>query len=149
MKGLSKITPLMLVVLLACNTSAQNPPEAVLKAFTAKFANAKEVEWEKEEDSEWEAEFEMDEEEYSANFSNSGEWLETEMEIETEDLPKEILEVLASEFPGYEIEEAETEKTPSGDFYELEIEKGEEEMEVKMDKSGKILEKETKDEDND
>ena len=67
----------------------QEVPAAVLTAFKQKFPQAAEVEWKKEKDGNWEAEFEMGEKEseMSATFDPSGKWLETETEISIADLP--------------------------------------------------------------
>ncbi len=69
----------------------KTPPAAVLAAFNQKFSNVKELEWGREKNGDWEAEFEQVEEmEMSANFSAAGLWLETETEIEVADLPAPV-----------------------------------------------------------
>jgi uncharacterized membrane protein YkoI len=119
-------------------------PENVAKAFTQKFPDAKSVKWDKENDTEWEAEFKLNGEEYSANFSTDGTWKETEHEIEKSDVPANVKQTLDSEFVGYKIEEAEISETAEGSVYEFELEKGETEMEVAISPDGKVVEKEVK-----
>jgi len=127
-------------------------PEKVLNAFKIKFPTATNVEWEKENEKEWEAEFKMNGKEYSANFGADGTWMETEYEIDVKDLPAKVKATLDSQFKGYEIEGAERVETPTFKGYEVEIEKGETTMEVVLDESGKVLKKkieEDEDEDED
>ena len=52
---------LSLFLVHSCNksTSKETAPEKVITAFTKQFPEAKEVEWSKENDEEWEAEFEL------------------------------------------------------------------------------------------
>ncbi len=68
----------------------KTPPAAVLAAFNQQFSNVKELEWGKEKNGDWEAEFEQNGVESSANFSAAGLWLETETEIEVADLPAPV-----------------------------------------------------------
>src|SRR5436189_6460392 len=86
-------------------------PEAVKDSFTQRFANVKGVEWSKEGEGEFEAEFKIKGAEQSANFDETGKWLETETEISKADLPKVVQDVIAQEFTGYKIEEAEKVET--------------------------------------
>ena len=68
-------------------TAQKTPPTAVVTAFNKKFKDVKGVEWGKEKNGEWEAEFKNKGVEMSANFSADGKWLETETEIKFADLP--------------------------------------------------------------
>ena len=142
-KTITMMTLLVGATLMSC---AQSTPAKVIEAFKAKFPNAKSVEWEKENDTEWEAEFKLNGVEYSANFGTDGTWKETEHEIKTKDLPQAVKNTLDTEFKGYEIEDAEMVETPSFNGYEVEIEKGEETMEVVLDKSGKVIKKKVEEE---
>jgi hypothetical protein len=120
---------------------AQSTPSAVKSTFAKKFPNAKSVEWEKENDSEWEAEFKINEVEYSANFSNDGTWKETEHEIKESELPNAVKNTLDNQFGDYKVEEVELIETPEFSGYEIELEKGEETIELVIDNSGKVLKK--------
>jgi len=68
----------------------KKPPAVVVSAFNQKFSNIKELEWGKEKNGDWEAEFEQNGAEMSANFSATGQWLETEAEIKVADLPAPV-----------------------------------------------------------
>ena len=118
-------------------------PQAVMSQFQQKFPDAKSVEWSKESASELEAEFKMNGEEMSANFSNTGEWLETETEIKEKDLPEAVKNTLTSQYADYKVEESEQVSTPEqSKAYEVEIEKGETTLEVVLDPSGKVVKQE-------
>lgn len=139
------------VATLAFTTATKDKaPQAVKEAFAKKFPKAKKVDWEKENDKEWEAEFKLDKVEYSANFLEDGTWQETEHELEISEVPQNVLNALKSYFPNYEIEEAEMAETPAGILYEFEIEKGKEELEIAIDANGKVVKQSSKeDEDED
>jgi len=139
-----KITMISLLASFAIMSFAQTAPTIVQDAFNAKYPNAKTVEWEQENDSVWEAEFKLEGVEYSANFSNEGVWKETEHEIKTKDLPQAVKNTLAKDFAGFEVEEIEMVESPGFTGYEIEIEKGEVTMEVRIDKAGKVIKKEVK-----
>lgn len=127
-------------------TTKDKVPQAVKDAFAKKFPTAKKVDWEKENDKEWEAEFKLNKVEYSANFLQDGTWKETEHEIKESEIPQAVLTSLKSNFPGYEIEEAEISETAEGTVYEFEIEKGKSEMEVTIDSNGKVIKKQSEEE---
>ncbi len=114
-------------------------PEKVKSAFNQKYPGAKKVDWDMEEKNEWEAEFEMNEKEMSATFDQNGKWLETETEIEDEDIPAAVKETLKSQFKDYEVEEAEYLESPEAIGFEIKLEGDEEDMEVLIEKNGKIL----------
>lgn len=131
---------------ISINACAQktNVPENVNKAFTQKFPDAKSVKWDKENDTEWEAEFKLNGEDYSANFSTAGVWKETEHEIEISAIPAPVKQTLDSEFAGYKIKEAEISETAEGGVYEFALEKDETEMEVAISPDGKVVKKDVK-----
>jgi len=132
---------------IACTGPAKDKvPQAVKDAFSKKFPTAQKVGWDKESETEWEAEFKMNKMEYSANFLSDGTWKETEHEIEVSDVPSNVMESLTANFPDYEVEEAEISETASGMVYEFAIEKGESELEVAIDSTGKVVMKKEMDE---
>jgi hypothetical protein len=61
-------------LLLAGCGSSVNVPENIKTIFSQKFPKAKSVDWDKENATVWEAEFEMGGKEYSANFGTDGSW---------------------------------------------------------------------------
>lgn len=117
---------LVLLSLFTMNCNAQNVPQSVKDAFKAKFPEAKEVEWGKESDTEYEAEFELGDVDYSANFDINGKWLETEKEIAKNDLPDGVLASLARDFWYADIHEVAEITSVDGVLYEVEIGMGDE-----------------------
>jgi len=150
---MKKVISGIVVIFAAATTIAfstkDKVPQIVKDAFSDKFPTVQKVDWEKENDNEWEAEFKMNKVEYSANFLNDGTWKETEHEVEITEVPQNILSSFETNFPGYEIEEAEIAETMEGTFYEFEIEKGKKEMEITMDSHGKVLNRQLEEEEND
>jgi uncharacterized membrane protein YkoI len=149
MKKVKIITTSILLVALSGGLIAfglkSEVPQKVKDAFTQKFPTAKSIKWDKESDTEWEAEFKMNGVEYSANFLEDGTWKETEHELAKKEIPADIYASLMKEFPLYKVEEAEISETNEGSVYEFAIEKGKTEMEVIVDMHGKIVKKELKD----
>lgn len=144
MKKLKIILGTFLAFTMFAFASGDQVPQKVKDAFTKKFPTATKVKWDKENATEWEAEFKMDNTEYSANFLEDGTWKETEHAIDDKEIPKNVKSALMSAFPGYKIKESELSETKDVMLYEFEIKKGESEIEVALDKTGKVVKKETK-----
>lgn len=89
---MKKIIFVAMVFICAIATSfAQTKvPDAVSSAFNKKFADAKSIKWDKENSHEYEASFTWNGENYSANFSDKGEWLETESPSTFNKLPIKV-----------------------------------------------------------
>ncbi|MEH6406046.1 MAG: PepSY-like domain-containing protein [Leeuwenhoekiella sp.] len=121
---------------------SKDVPKVVKESFMKKFPKAKSVSWDQENQSEWEAEFKMDGMEYSANFTNQGDWKETEHEIKQNDVPQNVMASLKKEYSGYKIKESEISETVEGMVYEFEVSKSGKTMEVAIDKNGKMVKKE-------
>lgn len=125
-------------------------PQPVKTAFTTKFPQATAVKWELEDGKEYEAEFKENGKERSATFSLTGQWMETETEIKTAELPAAVTQAIATSFAGSKVEEAETVETPDrGTFYEVELEKGEQPLEVQFAADGTVLKQDVEEEDKD
>ncbi len=109
----------LLVFLSSATLFAANPPAAVLAAFKQKFPNAQDVDWSKEKNGDWEAEFELPgSPEMSAAFSADGQWQETETEIAVAELPAPIRTALQ----GKKVKEAaRIEKADGSTVYEAEV----------------------------
>ncbi len=120
-------------------------PAAVQRSFQQKFAQASDIKWEAEEGS-YEAEFQLNGKEMSAEFAGDGTWKETETEVEQADLPAAIVDTLEAAYGDYEVKKAELCETPEGKNWEIEVKKDQTEMELVMDENGKILKKEAEEE---
>lgn len=139
MKQLFILILLLTFGLYSCCDHNKDVPDKVLNSFTQMFPTATDVEWEMEDENEWEAEFEQDGQEMVACFNADGEWLETETEIESSELPVTAIEFLETEYSGWEIDEVEYVESPDFTGFEVELEKGDEEIEINFDESGQVI----------
>lgn len=71
-------------------SAQKTPPQTVMAAFNQKFPNMTVEKWDMEKNGEWEAEMEQNGTDMSANFSATGQWLETETEIKKAELPAAV-----------------------------------------------------------
>lgn len=73
-------------------------------------------------------------------FDNVGNWIQTETELPVSALPSEVLAAIrASQYATYQIDDVDFIQTPDGEWYLIELEFGETEVELRIDKSGIIL----------
>lgn len=112
----------------------------VQKAFQTKFPTAKEVKWDKENKSEYEANFVMNGKKGSANFSGKGEWMETEMGIPQAETPKAVMDGFNKAFVGATIKEVYKIESKEGkNYFEIEYSLKGKTKEAKLDLIGKIM----------
>lgn len=149
MKNVMIVVMLLSIMLSTACGQKSDVPTKVKTAFNQKFPDATKVSWDKENATEWEAEFKMDGKEYSANFDTDGNWKETEYEISKSDIPSSVKSTLDKDFEAYKIEEAEISETSDGKVYEFELENGENDIEVAISPEGKVIKKEAKEEEDD
>lgn len=134
---ISKIAVLLLVTNIAY---AGKVPEIVKKAFNQKFKGATHVQWEKENTNEWEANFEFQGHKMSANYTNNGEWLETETTLSVSELPKEITDAVKKKYPKAIIKEADrVGRINMGLQYEVEIKTGQQVKGLILDEKGNFI----------
>ncbi|MEI6263855.1 MAG: PepSY-like domain-containing protein [Sphingobacteriia bacterium] len=127
-------------LLATTNAQKNKVTPAAEKAFTQKFPNAKEVKWEKEGKDEYEASFLMDGKKGSANFSSTGEWMETEMAIPQANAPKAVLDGFNKSFMGATIKEVYKIESKAGkNYFEIEYSLKGKTKEAKVDPTGKIM----------
>ena len=127
-----------------CTTNTEETtdqtPEIVLNTFAKMFPDATEVEWEAEDENEWEADFVVGEIGMSAEFSANGKWLETETELHKADVPKMVVEAVLAKYPKCEWREFSEVRSEDFMAYEVEIIHQGEEVELLVTGSGEILE---------
>ncbi len=144
MKNLILVSMIFAVFSFSACGQKENVPAKVKTAFLQKFPHATNISWDKENTTEWEAEFKMAGKQYSANFDTEGNWKETEYKMNESELPNTVKNTLKSKFAGYDIEGAEVSETPEGTVYELKLENDETDMEVAINNKGKVVKKEVK-----
>jgi len=122
--------------------TSEKVPSAVRASYKAKFPTATKESWEMESKTEFEVNFKLNGKEVSANFDESGKWLETETEVESASLPAAVQSTLKNEFTGFKVAEAAQIETADGTIrYEAEMKKAKETFEVLLSAEGKILKK--------
>ncbi|MEI6312655.1 MAG: PepSY-like domain-containing protein [Bacteroidota bacterium] len=84
------ISSILSIILLSAFTLNTTPPVEVINAFTLRFPTATNVKWEKENEHEFEASFLLNGLNYAANYSDKGQWIETESPMTFMQLPKEV-----------------------------------------------------------
>lgn len=117
-------------------------PAQVSKAFEKKFPNLelRLTDWETNAArDEYEVEFPYEGKKMEATFAKDGAWKETETRISNEQAPAGMLQYIKTNYPKYKVEKIEALETPQGNFFEVEIEKGEDGLEVTFDKAGKFV----------
>lgn len=137
MKRILFFSSVVLILAQACGQ--KKVPENVIAAFNSRFEKATHVRWDRENQKEWEAEFKMDGKSYAANYSNQGEWMETEYHVELSELPDSVKSALDT-FKNYKVKASEVSETNAGKNFEFILKNNEEKLELVIDGSGKILE---------
>jgi hypothetical protein len=94
----------------AQKVSDKEVPTVVKNTLQKSYPNAKEIKWEKEK-ANYEAEFEVNETDYSLLIDVSGNILETEVEIKIDELPAKAKEYVSKNYAGQKIKE--TAKIPT------------------------------------
>ncbi|MBL0232041.1 MAG: PepSY-like domain-containing protein [Chitinophagaceae bacterium] len=99
------------------NSQLINVPAAVKSAFSAKYPNATDVKWGKENKHEYEAEFKMNNNAVSANFKENGSWVETESVITQTELPAAVKDAVMKKYPGATIVLSEKTEMPGNKIH--------------------------------
>lgn len=114
-----------LVCAYATSFAQSKTPTAVTTAFNQKFPNASKLKWDKENAHEYEASFELKGEKLSANFSDKGEWLETESPISFNQLPEKVQSAFNSAHNGVTVKAIAKIETSKGiTKFEVEFKQG-------------------------
>jgi Putative beta-lactamase-inhibitor-like, PepSY-like len=124
---------------------AANVPASVMKAYHAKFAGRRVVEWKLKGDHNYEAEFKLNGVDIAAKFSPAGKWVETETTIATAELPKEVVTAVARDFKGYQI--IETQRLEDVDhrvLLEVHLENAKEILKTQFEPGGKLVSRSAK-----
>lgn len=73
-------------------------------------------------------------------FNGSEEWVWSQWDVRTSELPEAVKTVLEAEFPDYRIDDAEFVETPGSEYYRIELEgRGDQEINVRIAPDGTIL----------
>ncbi len=131
----------ILAMLVSFSTQAQKKaPENVQNKFKTMFANAEKTKFSKEKDGSWEVDFKQNAVKSSAKFAANGDWLETEQHTKFAETPASVQEFVKSKYAGFDVETCEKVSTPETTFYEVFVEKGKQNFELKITADGKLIE---------
>lgn len=86
-----------------------------------------------------EVEFSHDSHVKDAFFNSSNEWIYTEWDIAINSLPSEVSAAVAASYPDYRIDDADYIESPSGNYYEVELEKNGVDSWIYVTPSGNIV----------
>ena len=113
------------IVMMITFSFAGNAPEIVTSAFNKKFPNATILKWDKENANNYEAAFVWKGVNHSANFSDKGEWLETESLTTFDKMPEKVQQAFNTAHKGAKIKAvAKIENAKNETLYEIEVKKG-------------------------
>lgn len=131
---------LTIVCSLATSFAQSKAPKAVEIAFNAKFPKATNVKWDKENATEYEASFTENDVKHSANYSISGEWLETESPTTFSQLPEKVQNTFNTSHKGAKVKAiAKIENNKGETQYEIEVKKGLKTVEYFYNQEGKLV----------
>ena len=72
-------------------------------------------------------------------FNGAKNWVRTEWDITRNELPTAVTNTIETQYAGFRIDDIEYIQTPSGDYYRIELERGDNERELRIDAAGNIL----------
>lgn len=72
-------------------------------------------------------------------FNGREEWVRTEWDVRRQELPQAVEDAISAQYPDYRIDDCEYIETPQGEWYLVEIERGEREIELRISPDGTIL----------
>ena len=116
------------------------PPE-VEKAFREKYPDAMVEDWEVDVNGYWEAYFELNGTDYRGDFTDEGEWVETESSLDFNDLPDAVQRAVRLDFGDEEIAEVESvDHHTKGKFFDVEFKRKGPNQDVEYNEKGERLE---------
>ena len=114
----------MAMLSISCDddVSAADVPAPVTSTFQQMFPGAT-AKWEKEPNGQLKAEFYADYHEMEAWFQKDGTWVMTQKDLNVSELPQTVLNYLAQNHPGVEIDDADWVETPTEKYYRVELDR--------------------------
>jgi hypothetical protein len=139
---MKRIIMMLSAIVLTANAFATEVPKAVKEAFTKKFPAANNIKWDKENAHEYEASFTINGSGFSANFSDTGTWVETESTVDFNRLPEKVQQSFNTAHKGAAIKAAAKIERATGDtMYEVEYKVGNKTKEVLYNEDGAVIKK--------
>ncbi len=98
-------------------------PESVANSFMDKYPGRNIYDWDYEQGV-YKGDFRNDGAEAEAWFNPDGTWVRTETDVYPGNLPEPVRTYVSTNYPNHHIDDADYVETPTGVFYELELERG-------------------------
>ncbi|MFN8286771.1 MAG: PepSY-like domain-containing protein [Chitinophagales bacterium] len=117
-------------------------PGAVGSAFRTKFPQAQQDTWFVADSGNYQVQFFNEKKVQSATFDGKGLWLQTETEINLNQLPAAVNRAFNSQFAGFNVQEVYQVETPKGTTYSFTAFKGKESYDLVFGPKGDLLQKE-------
>lgn len=119
--------------------NGQMIPAEVADFIETKYPGARIVEYDYD-DGLLEVEIWHENREKKVCFNGRNAWVRTEWDIRRHELPQTVVEAIAaSQWASFEIDDIEYVQTPAGEYYLVELERGDREVELRIDSEGTIL----------
>ena len=122
------------------NIPGNKIPSVVQNALKAKFASASHIEWEWEKkDRLFEAEFYLDNKEYTALIDSTGQLIMHKIDIQVSELPDAVISTVRQSYSDYKIDDAEKLEKEGITYYVVGLErKGEKDKRLVFSKNGSL-----------
>ncbi|WGD34517.1 PepSY-like domain-containing protein [Olleya sp. YS] len=132
---------LIALIVFSCqNTVKSQVPKEVQSNFESKYPGENDPDWETDSNGNYEAHFKKKGVKYRADFSPNGQWIETETNIDKDDLPKAIKQVIKEQYGSEDITEVElVDSATKGTFYDVEFKQKGKNMDVMFRANGEII----------
>ena len=128
-----------LILSVSCIGVSQTP-DAVYKAFMAKYPDEKSPSWTIDAHGYHEAQFKKDGEKYRADFSEDGQWIETENTIKFKSLPEPVQSAIKKNYDKDDISEIEhVQSAAKGEFYDVEFKQKGKNLDVEYRANGEKI----------
>ncbi len=134
---------------------AADVPEPIRTSFTTKYPKAERVEWvsytpvESDElemdDQYYYVRYNNDGADYTSWYNNRGEWVKTSTKVPgNSKLPDAVNQTINASYPGYTIVEIDKENDKDRELYEIELNKGEDKVKLKILPNGEVVKRKSK-----
>ncbi len=122
------------------NDNKDNTPKAVKLTFQNKYPGEDDPDWHIDSNGNYESHFKINGIKHRADFSPNGEWIETEVSIDKDELPKAVIKVIDEQFPDEKITEIErVQSAKKGLFFDVEFKRKGKNKDVEINNFGKII----------